>query len=169
MLVPWRGAVAVGAAVALRAAAIFAAFVFCGTAVLGMDCEPRSSAAMAFSPASLNLDDALARFSSRRQASIPVFALIWEAEAGLQKLGRDLLRRGAFQGLRRDEAATLVRRLEQNGTLCVVSSAGELIGIILSVLAALSPSPPRAPKLASSGRGRRIGRHFIGGPTPAGA
>jgi len=28
-------------------------------------------------------------------------------EAGLQKLGRDLLRRGGFQGLRRDEAAIL--------------------------------------------------------------
>ena len=46
----------VGAAVALRAAAIFAAFVFCGTAVLGMDCEPRSSAAMAFSPASAGIE-----------------------------------------------------------------------------------------------------------------
>ena len=82
---PWRGAVAVGAAVALRAAAIFAAvfafdessFVFGETPVLGMDCEPRSSAAMAFSPASVNFNEYAWPVSlSRRQASIPVFALI---------------------------------------------------------------------------------------------
>ena len=79
------GRVAVGAAVALRAAAIFAAvfafdkssFVFGGTAVLGMDCEPRSSAAMAFSPASVNFNEyAWPVSSSRRQISIPDLALI---------------------------------------------------------------------------------------------
>ncbi len=48
-------------------AAVFAldesSFVFCGTAVLGMDCESRSSSAMAFSPASVNFNEyAWARF-----------------------------------------------------------------------------------------------------------
>ena len=78
--VPWRGAVAVGAAVTLRAAAIFAAvfafdessFVFCGTAVLGIDCEPRSSPAMAFSPAFVNCNEyAWPVASARRSASKP--------------------------------------------------------------------------------------------------
>ena len=53
---------------------------------------------------------------------------------------------------------------------CVsVSLAGELIGIILSVLAALSPSPPRAPNRRRAGRGRRIRRSFHRRVTPAGA
>ena len=50
---------------------------------------------------------------------------------------------------------------------CVsVSLAGELIGIILSVLAALSPSPPRAPNRRRAGRGRRIRRSFHRRVTP---
>ena len=90
-----RGAVAVGAAVALRAAAIFAAvfafdessFVFGETAVLGMDCEPRSSAGMAFSPATVNFNEyAWPVSSSRRQASIPVFALISRTRLALRSL-----------------------------------------------------------------------------------
>ena len=82
-------------------------------------------------------------------------------EAGLQKLGRDLLRRGGFQGLRRDEAAILAFDASDKIARCVsVSLAGELIGIILWVLAALSPSPPRAPNRRRAGRGRRIRRSF---------
>ena len=50
---------------------------FSGLTELGMDCEPRSSAAMAFRPASVNFNEyAWPVSSSRRQASIPVFALI---------------------------------------------------------------------------------------------
>ena len=86
-----------------------------------MDCEPRSSAGMAFSPATVNFNEYAWPVSSSRRQNLhsgPRFDLAHEA--GLQKLGRDLLRRGAFQGLRRDEAAILAfRRLEQNRTLCV--------------------------------------------------
>ena len=96
----------VGAAVALRAAAIFAAvfafdessFVFCGTAVLGMDCEPRSSAAMAFSPASVNFNAyAWPVSSSRRHASIPVFALISRARPAFRSLVATFCAAAAFR------------------------------------------------------------------------
>ena len=164
IFVLWRGAVAVGAAVALRAAAIFAAFVFCGTAVLGMDCEPRSSAAMAFSPASVNFNEyAWPVSSSRRQASIPVFALI-SREAGLQKLGRDLsaprrLSR-VFGGIGSDPCVVTPGT---ESTLCVGEFGGGLrdhplgFGGAVAVTTA-SPEPADKP-----GGAEEFADHFIGG------
>ena len=49
-----------------------------------------------------------------------------------------------------------------------VSLAGEVIGIILSVMTALSPSPPRAPNRKRAGRGRGIHRSNVGGVTRRG-
>jgi len=99
-----RDFVLLGAAVALRAAAIFAAvfafdessFVFCGTAVL--DCEPRSSAAMAFSPASVNFNEyAWPVSSSRRQISIPDFALFSLTRPAFRSLAATFCVAAAFR------------------------------------------------------------------------
>ena len=55
-------------------------FVFCETGLLGMDCEPRSSTAMAFSPATVNFNEyAWPVSSSRRQISIP--GLVWQGNS----------------------------------------------------------------------------------------
>jgi hypothetical protein len=108
----WRGAVAAGGASALAAilGAICAfggpSFAFAETSVSGVDRKSRSSAAMAFSPASVNFNEYASPVSSRRrQAPTPAFPFDLAHEASLQKLGCDLLRRGSFQGLRQDEAA----------------------------------------------------------------
>src|SRR5208337_3704211 len=79
-------------------------------------------------------------------------------EAGLQKLGRDLLRRGGFQfgGMR--QRSLRCDASDRIANCVSVSLAGEFIGIILSVLPALSPSPPRAPDRRRAGRGRGIHR-----------
>ena len=123
---PWRGAVAVGAAVALRAAAIFAAvfafdessFVFGETAVLGMDCEPRSSAGMAFSPATVNFNEyAWPVSSSRRQIFIPDLALISLTRPAFRSLAATFCVAAAFQGLRRDEAAISIPPLGSRAAL----------------------------------------------------
>ena len=145
-------------------------FVFGETAVLGMDCEPRSSAGMAFSPATVNFNEyAWPVSSSRRQISIPDLALISLTRPAFRSLVATFCAAAAlrvFGGMRqrslRCDASNKIAR-------CVsVSLAGELIRIILSVLAALSPSPPRAPNRRRAGRGRRIRRSFHRRVTPAG-
>ena len=130
-----------------------------------------SWAAMAFSPATVNFSDYASAISRRvGQASSPVFALIFARRPAF-KLGRDLLRGGGFHGLRHDRGSDSLRSDASDSIAnCVsVSLAGEFIGIILSVLAALSPSPPRAPNRRRAGRGRRIRRSFHRRVTPAGA
>ena len=173
------GRVAVGAAVALRAAAIFAAvfafdelsFVFGETAVLGMDCEPRSSAGMAFSPATVNFNEyAWPVSSSRRQISIPDLALISLTRPAFRSLAATFCVAAPFRVFGAMRQRSLRFDASNKIARCVsVSLAGELIGIILSVLAALSPSPPRAPNRRRAGRGRRIRRSFHRRVTPAGA
>jgi hypothetical protein len=151
-------------------AAIFAfdesSFVFGATFVLGMDCEWQSSTAIAFSPASVNFNEyAWPLSSSRRQASTPVFALISRTRPAVRSLAATFRAAPVFsvfgamrqRSLRWDASNKIAR--------CVpVSLAGELIGVTLSVLAALSPSPPRAPDRETSPAGPKNSPiYLIGG------
>ena len=146
-------------------------FVFGETAVLGMDCEPRSSAGMAFSPATVNFNEyAWPVSSSRRQISIPDLALISLTRPAFRSLAATFCVAAPFRVLGAMRQRSLRFDASNKIARCVsVSLAGELIGIILSGLAALSPSPPRAPNRRRAGRGRRIRRSFHRRVTPAGA
>ena len=157
----------------LRAAAIFAAvfafdkssFVFGETAVLGMDCEPRSSARMAFSPATVNFNEyAWPVSSSRRQISIPDFALISLTRPAFRSLAATFCVAAAFRvfGAMR-QLILAFRRLEQNRTLCVSKFGRRThrdhplgFGGAVAVTTA-------SPEWATSRAGPRIADHFIGG------
>src|SRR5208337_633910 len=84
--------------------------------------------------------------SSRRQASIPVFALISRTRPAFRSLVATFCAAAAFRVFGGMRQRSLRCNASNRIANCVsVSLAGEFIGIILSVLPALSPSPPRAP------------------------